>query len=575
MIRGIVMGLLFVASVRLGAQDFKRQYQSARQHFDNGLYALAFEGFKPLLVYDKNNPYHIYANYFYALAAYQLGYKTISRDVLSRIVRLYPEWPDQDEALLWLSKLFFDQGDFFQALRMVNLIKNPAQQAVARQVTRDQLRSLDDRETLRMLLEENRTNPAVAEMFVRNLMANVSPGDQVVIDSLIAVHKFEPAQFQMTSPAAGARKTKYVVSLLFPFLANSLLPTTQPKPNQSILHLYQGIKLAVDSLAGAGFPVELRAYDTERKLETLKVLLASAEMKNTDLIIGPLFPEEYPLVREFSIANRISMVNPVTNNSDYLGGNPLALLFQPTFETLGRKSAEWVATHVGNKNCLVYYGESVRDSVLAFNFIKKALQAGVRVRQVQEVRRETAFQIVATLATPTEYDEFKNPVQFTLKRDSIGSIFVATDDPLIYSKVVNSVQTRDDSIQVVGSENWISSDANVVSLENFERLGVVVWSPNFYESQAPGYLDFTHKFLRRHAVFPSSSARIGFECMMIFGRVLHQFGTGFQPDLQRAGITAKPFQESYELGPGQDNLQVPFIRLQEGIFTRAGKSIKP
>jgi hypothetical protein len=573
--RTLCISLCFVFSTTLVAQDFKRQYQSARQHFDDGLYSLAFEGFEPLLVYDKNNPYSVYANYFYALSAYQLGFKAVTKDVLTQMTRLYPDWPGMDEALVWLSKVYFERGDYFLALQALRPISNGDIRLLGDDLVREQLRKLDDRELLRMLLEENPDNRVLAELLLKKIISEFTPIDQPVIDSLIAVHQLDRTAFKIPDVSTGSKKERYVVSLLFPFLANTIQPTPQPKPNQSILQLYQGMKLAADSLAAAGFPIELRAYDTERNIEKLKALLTTNELKNSDLIVGPLFPEEYGWVRQFSITHRINMINPVTNNSDYLGGNPFATLFQPSFETLGRKSAAWVADNVKNKNCLVYYGESVRDSVLAFNFIKDALKAGVQVRLAQEVRKETAFQIVATLATPTEYDEFKNPIQFSLKRDSIGSIFVASDDPLIYSKIVNSVQTRDDSTQIIGSESWVTSESNAVSLENFERLGIVVWSPNYYPAQSNEYLRFARKFVRRHAQFPSQSARIGFEFMMIYGQILHRHGTYFQPGLLQEGVVKGPFQDVYELSPTQDNLQVPFIRLVEGSFFPADKRRNP
>jgi hypothetical protein len=567
--------LFVVLFVDLAAQDFKRQYQSARQHYDDGLYSLAFEGFKPLLVYDKNNPYYIYANYFYALSAYQLGYKTVSRDVLIQITKLYPEWPGLDEALVWLAKIYFERGDFFLAMQALGPITDVGVRVLSDELIREQLSNVEDRELLRMLLEEHPNNRILAELLAKRILTDFTPIDQPVVDSLMGVYQLDREKFKIPDLSTASKKEKYVVSMLVPFLANTIQPTPQPKPNQSILQLYQGMKVAVDSLKAAGLPIELRAYDTERNIEKLKALLALDELKNSDLIVGPLFPEEYGLVRQFSLANKINMINPVTNNSEYVGGNPFATLFQPSFETLGRKSATWVAENVKNKNCLVYYGESVRDSVLAFNFIKEALRAGVQVRLAQEVRKETAFQIVTALASPTEFDEFRNPTQFTLKRDSIGSIFVATDDPLIYTKVVNSVQTRDDSTQIVGSESWINSESNAISLENFERLRIVVWSPNYYPAQSSEYLAFARKFVRRHAQFPTQSARIGYEFMMIYGSLLHRHGAYFQPGLLREGAVKGPFQELYELGAGQDNLQVPFVRLVEGDFTPVGTRINP
>ena len=35
--------------------------------------------------------------------------------------------------------------------------------------------------------------------------------------------------------------------------------------------------------------------------------------------------------------------------------------------------------------------------------------------------------------------------------DSVGSIFIASDDPLHHTKVISSVETRGDSLVIVGS----------------------------------------------------------------------------------------------------------------------------
>ena len=55
------------------AQDLKRQYKHAKMLFDNKDYALAMEAFKPLIVYDKDNPSPEYSSFFYGVAAYELN----------------------------------------------------------------------------------------------------------------------------------------------------------------------------------------------------------------------------------------------------------------------------------------------------------------------------------------------------------------------------------------------------------------------------------------------------------------------------------------------------------------------
>jgi hypothetical protein len=160
--------------------------------------------------------------------------------------------------------------------------------------------------------------------------------------------------------------------------------------------------------------------------------------------------------------------------------NFYGFLFQPSYETIGSQSAAYLASVKRNKKCMVFYGESKRDSTLAANFVQKAQQSGLKILRAEKVTKETSRKILDILATPTELDEFKIPRQFTLPKDSLGSVFVASDDPLIYTKVISCVETRKDSVTIIGSENWL--DHAAVDYSKYEALKIILYGPNFSEN---------------------------------------------------------------------------------------------
>ena len=176
------------------------------------------------------------------------------------------------------------------------------------------------------------------------------------------------------------------------------------------------MKQAVDTLGKQGVKLSLRAYDTEWKVEKIKTILNTEELKNTDLVIGPFFQDEAKPIQEFSLANRINTFNPVHNNSELIGANPYAFLYQPSVETLGKKSGEFLASYAKKKNCMVFYGTSKRDSLLATNFIQAAHKNGLKIMAAHKVPKDGSKLIFDILITPTEFDEFKNPIQFTLRQ---------------------------------------------------------------------------------------------------------------------------------------------------------------
>ncbi|HNT50832.1 MAG TPA: hypothetical protein PKK67_09605, partial [Cyclobacteriaceae bacterium] len=429
--------LLFVVASLTQAigQDFKKQFRQAKDLYEEKQYSAAMAAFKPLTVYDQTNPFPEYASFYYALSAYQLGYGSVAKDMFLQIKKLYPSWNQKQEVDYWLCKLYFDQGDIFQALKMASAISDPSFQASLTDLKRFYLDKINDSETLKMVLEDYPEEREAGRALLKVLGKQPFHLQETAMMELLITKFNLPREKLITvETPKPVFKDSYRVALIMPFLAATLDPSPVVKRNQFVLDIYEGIKLAADSLRKQGINLEVLAYDNERSPELTRKILLQEELKSADIIIGPLFPEEAKPVLEFSQTNQVNaLINPASNTIEF-APNPYSFLLQPSHETLGIRSAEWVARNVHRKNCLVYYGETVKDSVMAFAFIKKALELGVKVVYAEEVHKEASANILTNLVSATEYDEWKNPLQFKLKRDSLGSIFVASDNELIYSK---------------------------------------------------------------------------------------------------------------------------------------------
>ncbi len=164
-----------------------------------------------------------------------------------------------------------------------------------------------------------------------------NPANKTLLETLIRQHNFESTDFIPEAPKT-FYKDVYSVSVMLPFMVNTLDPTPSRKKNQIVLDLYEGMKLAVDTLEKQGIKISMRAYDTERSSEKIKTILGTNELKNTDLVIGPFFSEENKYIQEFAMEQKVNVFNPLTNNSDFTGTNPYAFLYQPSNETLGKKT---------------------------------------------------------------------------------------------------------------------------------------------------------------------------------------------------------------------------------------------
>lgn len=563
MMKKFLLCMLIVISVGANAQvDYNRQYANGKALYRDGKYALAMETFKPLTVYDQNNQYSAYASFYYALAAYHQRFNAVAKDMLTQIKSLHPQWDKLPEVNFWLGKILFENKDYFQAMKTLSGITDKGFQKDIEALKTVNISTITDEETLRMLLEEYPKDAVIGKQLATALSKNVTDEEsRKELEQLISKFKLTRSDFIPEAPKT-FYKEKYAVSMMLPFMVSTLDPTPGRKRTQIVLDFYEGAKLAVDTLQKQNINISLRTYDTERNVEKLKKYLETEELKRTDLIIGPLFPEESKVVQEFSMVNKINMIHPISNSTEFIGMNPHAFLFQPSAETLGKKAADYLADHLTKKDCMIFYGPSKKDSTLAASFAAQAQEKGIVILGSHLINPRETAKVNDILTTATEFDEFKYPIEFTLKKDSLHSIFVATDDPLIYTKVVGAKETRADSTILVGSENWL--DDNVIEFEKYQTLGLILTSPNYRKSTDPDLKAFEKKYLRTHGRVASHMARLGFELMMFAGTQLKKNGVYFQDGLQKAGVVPGFISEGYDYRFGRDNQLVPFTTFKAG-----------
>ncbi len=563
----IVNCQLSIVNSSFAQVNYQQEYKNAKLLFQEGKYNLAMENFKKVIPYDQANDYSQYASFYYAVAAFKQRYFSVSKDMLNQIKMLYPNWEKIEEVNYWLALNLLETGDIFQGVKTINALKDKKLQAEANRAKENYINKISDTETLRMLAEEHPKDQVIAASLASALSKNIaSVADREELEKLIDDFNLDRKAYITEAPKSFF-KDVYSVALVFPFVVNRLDPSPAKKPNQFVLDMYQGILLAKDSLEKEGIKISLRAYDTERSQEKLKSILEKDELKNADLVIGPLLREDNTLMQEFSAANKVNTFNPLSNDYDMVKGNPFGFLFQPSYEVLGQKAAKYLSTDLerSKKKCIVFYGSNVRDSVLAWNFITKAEEAGIKIILKQEVFKEESNKITEVLATATEYDEWKAPSQFTIPKDSIGAIFVASDDPVIYTKAVSAVETRKDNTLIIGNEVWLENGS--IDLAKFQRMNFVLYAPNYVAANNRVYADFNRQFIKKYGRTPSSLslnyARTGYEMMMVLGHGLHKYGVYLQDGFNKE--TQSPYMMTgFDFRYSNFNQTVPFVKFQNG-----------
>jgi outer membrane protein assembly factor BamD (BamD/ComL family) len=547
---GIILSTTLVKAQ--SSNSNQKMYRNGKEYFEAENYELAMQTFSPLTRPGNNNPFVEYASFFYALSAYHADQKELARNMLLQISQKFPNWQDVDEARFWLAKIYFEEKEYNQAFEVINIIKNKVLKEEAQVMKEVYLNEIDDITFLKKLQVANPKDKDLALVLAEKIRAQpLVDQDQQLMQSLVKEYKLDPERFQPQQVGKSEFKEIYNIAVLMPFFTEEIAKGRSVS-NQFVVDLYEGIQLGYKKLLQEGVSINLFAYDTRRDSATTASLLNMDEMRSMDLIIGPLYPVTSRLASAFSHQNRINMINPISNNSQVIGNNPYSFLFRPSFETQARKAAEFASKEFSNKNSIIIYGTTPRDSILAHTYKNEAERDGLQIVKMVKVGASDSKKVI-DLISGSEENSINIPY------NSIGHIYVTSLDEIIIANILNSLDTRTDKIAILGHEEWL--DYRFLSYEQLERFLVYFIAPNYVDLSQPSAEIFRQKFIDEARTLPSTSAYSGYETILFAGKMLKRYGTYFQNELEKVGLQKGELFQGHYFPNSNDNQYVPILRI--------------
>ncbi|PWL30364.1 MAG: hypothetical protein DCO96_05120 [Fluviicola sp. XM-24bin1] len=139
-------------------------------------------------------------------------------------------------------------------------------------------------------------------------------------------------------------KDRYKIAVFLPFFLEHSKGYSKYVSDAST-QFYMGMMMAIDTLESMGMNADIHYFDTKRDSATVMKALNSPEFANTDLVIGPFFPNTQKLIAEHCKQNAIRMVVPVGSETAMLEGNRLVYAAIPSDITLMRRLGEYIANN--------------------------------------------------------------------------------------------------------------------------------------------------------------------------------------------------------------------------------------
>jgi hypothetical protein len=500
----------------------------------------------------------------------------------------YPGWDHMDEARLWLCELYLDEESYEEGIRIADSIQSDTIHEMSVKLIKSTLTRELDYERLLEIHEVFPENKPAGEILADRIMEKpFFQQDRALLQNLIDHFDLDPHKYDIYQSNPSIKKDVYNIAIMFPFMHKNIIPNRVSRSNQFILDMYEGICIAAGDLKEEGINVDVFAYDTWRSRDTVKAILASGEIHGMDLIVGPLYPETVKECAEYSYKNAINMINPLSTNSALIGDNPFSFLFYPVLERQAKAAARFVSKRVENKNAFIFYGTSARDSILAYTYRSEIEKDSFNINLCQKITGKDTISIFNILTNKyklrdmmeeEEYDSLISSIPedsvfqtefFVIEPDSIGHVFVASNSELLGSEAISGVETRGDSILLIGNEEWL--EFRSISLEQYGRVGIALVAPAFVDIDKPDYGMVNETIMSIVHSPPTRYHYVGYELMYFTGHMLHKYGNLFQNGFREEGMVKGKLFTGFNYRNSNDNSIVPIIEfvVDEFVITNS------
>jgi hypothetical protein len=360
-------------------------------------------------------------------------------------------------------------------------------------------------------------------LLVLLLVSSCSPKVQPVAKTPARQPAPATTEAAKTSPVATAPAKPVVkpasaktsaIALLLPFGLDNLgsargYRAADLKTANIAIDYYHGFKLALDSLTSRGYNYKLQVFDAKDEPGFTHSLANNPAVKNSQLIVGPVFPEGIKsFIGKPATLNK-PLLSPLSPASPQDFGNNNLITINPPLEYHAGGAAQFVANRVKPRKVFILQSGFSIDKKYLIPF-KKAIDS-VSKRKIQVV-----------YFTPSHGSFTALLPQLNNKVENV--FIVASVNQAFLSVTLRSLDTlsRHYPVTTIGHPNW--EKLTFLKADVLQRIKTHITSADRVNYRAAATVSFIRAYRKAFNSEPTAYAYKGFDEGLYFGEVLAQDG---------------------------------------------------
>lgn len=305
--------------------------------------------------------------------------------------------------------------------------------------------------------------------------------------------------------------------------------------SEVFIEFYEGALLAVQALIRKGLDVELQVFDTMRDSLRVARFMETGRLRNTDLLIGPVYPDNMEQVARYARKYRIPVVSPLASqNTDVLRTNPYLFKVQPSLDVIQDAMAERISDFYDH-NLVFVHADTAWSTELSGEFKDKIY----RNLRFKIPFNDMSFREVF-FTSRSSYSDTINSIDHAMSSDKPNLVILASDNESVMSEAIVNVHglLRKYDIKLIGYPDirWLDN----LDPMYFYELGIMIYTPNWVDYNRDDIKDFLARYREHFKMEPPvrSYAWQSYDMVYYFvsGLAIHGSEFMYQPSIHKPDL---------------------------------------
>lgn len=319
-------------------------------------------------------------------------------------------------------------------------------------------------------------------------------------------------------------------AVILPFM----LDGTGKGESSRMVEYYEGFLMAVDSLKKQGVSLDLYTYDSGGEKMSVTPILNKKEMKEMDIIFGPLHSEHIKPIADFAKKNDIHLIIPFSSKSAEVFSNPSVYQINTPQSYLYSEVYEHFTRKFPDANVVILQTtDSDKEKTEFINGLKQELTS-----------QNIPFKTVGADADVTKLKE-----ALDMSKENIFVLTSGSNVALIKTLPQLTILVRENPearINLFGYPEWQTYTKD--HLASFYELDTYFYSSFYTNNLFPQAIDFTSAYRKWYGKDMANTypkyGMLGFDTAYFFLKGLSQYGSTFENHMKEISVT--PIQTGFK-----------------------------